>query len=126
MSTPNKKLEYAEQYVSNENQALRDWYREFQSQETGLPGSDISFPDGTKIAETFEAWFSESRDFLVELICIQWDYPAKRRSNEYKAAAAYAVALADFFLAQRTKLPSPLALASILVVKGLDRLCNIE
>lgn len=126
MSTQNKKLELATQYLSNEEQALREWYKDYRSQETGLPGTEISFPDAAKIAETFDEWFASTKDFLVTLICVEWDYPRKRKSDEYKAAATYVVALAEFFVAQHTKIPSPIALASLLVVKGLDNLCNIE
>lgn len=110
-------------YFQNEKTALRDWYREYKIQETGIPGSEVSFPTQGKIKQSFEDWLEQSRDHLTQLVCVEWNYPEKSEDPVLKESVAFAVALADFFITKKTNFPSPLALASLLVMRGLDQLC---
>lgn len=117
------RVEIAKKYLSNESTALKDWYREYRSIQTGVPGGEISVVNIPKIQESFDEWFDTTKEDLYRIICVEWNYPEKRKRDEYKETVLYVIALADFLIAKQTNVPSPLALASLLVMKGLDNFC---
>jgi hypothetical protein len=126
MASHEKASQKAERLVNDYDLALRQWYREYRAQETGIPGTEVSFPSTEKMERALEDWLDHARDQLYQIICVKWNYPQKRKQAEFQEAASLAVALADFLIAQYTKVPSPLALACILVMKGLDAFCSGE
>ena len=121
---PEEKSALAEKYLAKESLALQEWYQEFQTQETGVPGPEVSSPNLEKIKRTFDAWYEQSREQLVQIICREWGYCEKRNGPEFQSSVSFVVALADFFVAKYTNFPSPLALSAMIVLKGLDKLCK--
>ncbi len=124
MNSEEKNIELAKKYLEQDSLALADWYREYKTMETGIPGSEVSFPNRAKIEQTFDEWFDQSKEQLFQIICVEWGYCEKRSKPEFQSSVSFVVAIADFLIAKYTNFPSPLALSAVLVAKGLDKLCQ--
>ena len=124
MNMEDKNVELARKYLAQDSLAFREWYRDYKSQETGIPGTEVSFPNLEKIEQTFDEWYEQSRSELFHLICTEWGYCEKKTKPEFQTSVSFVIALTDFFIAQHTNFPSPLAVSALLVLKGLDKLCG--
>jgi hypothetical protein len=109
-------------YFKTPSVAYQDWYISFKEIETGLPGEEITCPNLEKIEETFKQWLLTKIKDLRQLICVKWDYPSKR--DKLKDDLDIAVALSSFLLEMRPDLPNPIALVTLLIIRGLDQFCK--
>jgi hypothetical protein len=126
MNSNKQQIDLTNKYLSQESLAFRDWYKEYKTQETGIPGTEVSLANVDKIEKTFDDWFESSKEQLHQIICIEWNYPAKKNLPEIQESVSFVMALADFFITKHTHFPSPLALATLLFMRGLDNLCNVR
>ncbi|MFZ3169744.1 MAG: hypothetical protein WA130_19185 [Candidatus Methanoperedens sp.] len=109
------------QYFENQEILYNDWYESYYSSEA-FPGQPVAImPNIDYIMQSFNHWFIKRKNVLYNLICVEWDYP--NRKKEYSDSVTLAVALSDFIISSTIKVPSPIALAVLLVQNGLDKLC---
>ncbi len=109
-------------YFQNPEILYGDWYDSYYSSEL-FPGRPVAIkPSIENMKQTFEGWFNKRKKELYNLICVEWDYPNKQK--EYSDDVRLAVALSDFIISSTFKAPSPIALAVLLVQKGVDEFCD--
>ena len=112
------------QYFQNPNILYHDWYESYYSSEL-FPGRPVAImPSIDNIKQIFDAWLNERKEGIYNLICVEWDYLNKRK--EYLDNTKLAIALADFLISATLKIPSPIALAVLLVQSGLDKFCELK
>ena len=114
-------------YTQDEEAAYRDWYVAHRQIETGVPGSEVALPSLEQMKLSFMQWLTEKHSVLRKLICVDWNYPARRQSPGFDDAVTIAVALSEWLLArQGLVLPAPLCVAVILSRRGLDAFCSVD
>lgn len=119
-----RKRNHVKKYLDNPNLLYRDWYRSYKEIETGIPGEEIAFPSSQKMKKTFDDWFYKMSKSLYKLICIEWDYPSKRKSKEFSDSIALIIAIEDYLISCSIQIPTPIAVVTILFLKGLDNFCD--
>ena len=112
-----------QQYMNDDARCFLDWYRAYRKLE-GFPGEPVAaLPTLDEIREAFSEWVQLSRDRLFNLICVEWDYPARRKDEKFQEKVTLAVALTEF-LSGAFGIPSPATTAVLLVQVGLDEFCD--
>lgn len=112
------------QYFQTPEILYSDWYKSYYSSEL-FPGQPVAImPSLDYVKQSFERWVSKRKNELYNLICVEWNYPNKRK--EYSDNIKLAVALGDFLISSTLKIPSPIASAVLLVQSGLDKFCESE
>jgi hypothetical protein len=99
-------------------------HRKYKEIETGIPGEEIAFPSSQKMKKTFDDWLYKMSESLYKLICIDWDYPSKRKSKEFRDSIALIIAIADYIISCSIQIPTPIAVVTILFLKDLDNFCD--
>lgn len=118
---------HATDYLKRTELAYQDWYIAQRQIETGIPGSEVALPSLERVKECFDEWAIQCREDLHSLICIQWDYPSKRKVSGFDDAVTVFVALSEWLLQQQgIDIPAPLCVAAILVRRGLDTFCSAQ
>ncbi len=107
-------------YLSDETKLYQDWYKEISQDKPDqyvIPYAIPKPPSPEENKQRFKNYFLEKQEIFKQKICIEWDYPRKRK--EYHAVERLIAALADFFVAVG------LATITVLVIEGyLDHLCT--
>jgi hypothetical protein len=69
--------------------------------------------------------FERLRARLHQLVCIEWDYCEKRRSDKYQDPVVLVASVADVISASLTGVP-PFVVSTLLVKIGLSRFCECD
>jgi hypothetical protein len=106
-----------EAYLANETKLYQDWYKIIHPPKGDTDTLEVAPPLSLDtLKKRFKQWFEEQQEIWREKICIEWDYPRKRK--EYNDIEQLIAALVDFVATDG------IALICILVIEGyLDRLC---
>lgn len=109
------------QYFQNPEILYTDWYESYYSSEL-FPGQPVAImPNIDYVKQSFERWLAKRKKELYNIVCVEWDYPNKRK--KYSDDFGLAVALANFLISLSLKIPAPIALSVLLVQRGLDTFC---
>ncbi|MDT4897435.1 MAG: hypothetical protein QOH25_2512 [Acidobacteriota bacterium] len=111
-------------YMNSEAVCLEDWYGDYRAL-AEIPGEPVTIkPNLNEIKKAFAAWVELRREQLFNLICVEWDYPARRKNEKLQDKMSLAAALADFLLSCALQIPAPVATSVLLVQMGLDQFCH--
>jgi hypothetical protein len=123
-SSKERQRALARQYFANERKLLTDWYREYYTLDIHPGELCSSVPRVGEMRKSLSKWLERERSRLFNLICVEWDYRSIRRNRNAQDAIGLAVWLADTVFSKSQGIPSPTAIAVILVQRGLDKFCG--
>jgi hypothetical protein len=114
-----------QEYMKDENRCLQEWYRAYYSSEL-YPGEPCAvLPGIDKMKESFENWTRSKQKKLFNLICVEWNYPAKHKDTKFQDKILLASSLTDFLISCVMQIPSPITTAVLLVRMGLENFCDL-
>lgn len=118
---PNSTHDKVIRYFQNPDILYSDWYMSYYSSEL-FPGQPVAtIPSIGHMKQSFEHWFNKRKKELYNLICVEWNYPAKRK--KYSNKVELSTALAEFLMSSNLEIPAPITVAVLLVRIGLDKFC---
>lgn len=85
-------------YLDNETGCFQEWYKEYYSLELYPGEACVAMPNMDEIRTSFAEWFKHRRGQLFNLICVEWNYPAKIKDPKFEKKAYLAAAIADLLV----------------------------
>src|SRR5207237_442273 len=108
-------------YLANPAVLYETWYQKKISKELEMDYGEFTgpMPPLDDINEKFTSWLKTHRQNLIQLICVEWDYPTKKA--QYSNETDLIIAVSSIF---GTLTDLKLEIACLLFLVGLDRLCK--
>ena len=115
-----------ERYLSwDEKKLFRELDRYYQASSPGGRGASY------RVKGKGRVWFNEVLPKLRQFVCVEWDYPTRKKDPELKEPLALALALAEALSPSLERIPFPTGaqappslVAAMLVRSDLERLCS--
>ncbi|GEM_PF-5431779 len=111
-------------YLDNSNQAYQDWYAGIIGEQTGQTVPYAVQPSLDTLKKRFRTWYENHREWLYQLICVQWEYMRKRQEYSNQSDLIFAILGDIASLADLIPLLNVPVTVILLVSEGLlDQLC---